>query len=42
MQSEIQNRHGAIKVDWEKSVILFQGTQTSETLPVACAKMILK
>lgn len=42
VQGKIQNRHGAIKVDWEKSVVLFQGTQASETLPVACAKMILK
>lgn len=42
IQSDIQKRHGAVKIDWEKAVVLFQKAQTDENLPVACAKISLK
>lgn len=42
IQSDIQKKYGALKVDWEKTVVLFQRSSKEKSLPVACAKLTLK
>lgn len=41
IQSDIQKKFGALKVDWEKTVVVFFQT-IDETLPVACGNISLK